>query len=63
MTKLKPCPFCGGKAILLDASYPYWVVCDDCGARVRGHRGVGDEGIKASIEAWNKRSKKRRREA
>lgn len=60
--KLKPCPFCGGKAILMDASYPYWIICDDCGARIHGNKGLGLGGIDASKEAWNRRTKKRRKE-
>ena len=60
--KLKPCPFCGGKAHIMDMGYPHWIYCEDCGAKVRG-RGFGDEGVEESIKAWNRRTKKRRKEA
>ena len=30
MTDLKPCPFCGGEAVIL----PYAVVCNNCGAKI-----------------------------
>ena len=39
---LKPCPFCGGKALLMyGPNYAYnlyeaWVCCKSCGASVRG---------------------------
>ena len=34
MTELKPCPFCGGKAKLMDAP-DVWVECTSCGAQSR----------------------------
>ena len=55
MTDLKPRPFCGGKAKMMDMGFPHWIYCEQCGARVHG-RVVGDEeGRKASIDAWNRR--------
>ena len=55
MIKLKPCPFCGGEAEMMDLCYPHWVYCTVCGARVHG--GVyGEDGELASAEAWNKRA-------
>lgn len=56
-SELKPCPFCGGKAALLDArSYrrglvedPYYVGCE-CGAQTYDY----DTPLKAT-EAWNTR--------
>ena len=50
--KLKPCPFCGGKAILsADKHYNiYSVWCDECCA---GTSNYGEE--KEAIDAWNSR--------
>lgn len=53
MIELKPCPFCGGEAQMMDMGYPHWVYCKTCGAKVHG-RVVGDE--QASVDAWNKRA-------
>ena len=60
--KLKPCPFCGGKAKLAKQTVSMWflqfdsyyVVCDNCGARSRIAVEVAEEKDKA-IEAWNMR--------
>jgi Lar family restriction alleviation protein len=54
--KLKPCPFCGGEAVLAwkvpRKRILYWVVCNGCPARI-------DEGGKWSeleaIAIWNTR--------
>ena len=51
---LKPCPFCGGEARMMDMGYPHWVYCKTCGARVHGGK-YGDEGEQASADAWNRR--------
>jgi len=57
MEKLKPCPFCGGKAEVVDYGLTgklKVVQCSDCGARTR----VFDPYIKfgeSGIEAWNRR--------
>lgn len=48
---LKPCPFCGGEAKIMDMGYPHWVYCENCGAKVHGR--THDE--KDSVEAWNRR--------
>ena len=55
MEKLKPCPFCGGEARVMDMGYPHWVYCTKCGAKVHGR--TNDE--KDSIEAWNRRAERR----
>ena len=64
-TKLKPCPFCGGKDIdpteerAMRYYHKRWFTvsyvlsCDDCPASVRGI----DK--KEAEEAWNKRTKRR----
>lgn len=60
--KLKPCPFCGGKAhieekVTLGGSSIVWVECESCGAR------LPDIYVKSSYcandkaaEAWNRRA-------
>ena len=53
MDELKPCPFCGGEAKVMDMGFPYWVYCTKCYAKVHG--GTLDE--KDSIEAWNRRAR------
>ena len=48
--KLKPCPFCGGKAIpYIDCGY-HIAECEDCEAMSCEH-----ETAEETIEAWNKR--------
>lgn len=60
--KLKPCPFCGCKDILAEPFYPYWIICEECGAKIRGYnQGIGLNSMAASREAWNRRSKGRRK--
>ena len=29
--KLKPCPFCGGKAVFVKSGASAWIRCSDCG--------------------------------
>ena len=50
--RLKACPFCGGKAHLMQMGFPHWVYCEDCGAKVQGRT---DNGID-SMRAWNRRA-------
>lgn len=49
MSTLKPCPFCGGEAKVMDY-WPFGVYCTRCAAKVPGFDG------KDSIDAWNRRS-------
>ena len=65
--KLKPCPFCGGEAVLWDREVvgygkivlTWQVFCKDCGIRTPHfytRKGVSLQMAKHSaIEAWNKR--------
>lgn len=50
--KLKPCPFCGGKAKLMDMGFPHWVYCEDCGAKLHGRTFCEND----SIDLWNRRA-------
>lgn len=54
--ELKPCPFCGGKAIILqtDTSYrysKYFATCNSCGAEMPRVCRTREE----AIEVWNRR--------
>lgn len=48
--KLKPCPFCGGKAVKIGRNV-FWVRCCGCGA---GTSVFDSE--KEAKEAWNRRA-------
>lgn len=50
--KLKPCPFCGGNAILNSLGFSHSVYCKDCGANMHGV--MDDE--KDIVEVWNTRT-------
>lgn len=52
MTKLKPCPFCGGKAILVDDQRV--IMCDNdfCDATMGQNRILSDERV---VRSWNTR--------
>lgn len=52
---LKPCPFCGGPAKLLEDLWPRFVYCTVCNARTMNMPQFGDEGSKAAVESWNRR--------
>ena len=54
--ELRPCPFCGGEAEIMDMGYPHWVYCKACTAKVHGQV-IGEGAEEASIEAWNKRTR------
>ncbi|WP_027859235.1 Lar family restriction alleviation protein [Marinobacterium jannaschii] len=51
--KLKPCPFCGGEAELIEAQYPY-VECTECGISIDFLRNREFD-HKAAVDKWNAR--------
>jgi Lar family restriction alleviation protein len=53
MTKLKPCPFCGGEAHISADRYKhhFWIECRECGASQLTYR--TEEEV---ISAWNQRT-------
>lgn len=57
--ELKPCPFCGGKGVLVLIDHRYYVMCDTCTCRTAsGYIGVryyGDAEAEA-VAAWNTRA-------
>ena len=49
--KLKPCPFCGGHAIIDGCDDTLWIViCKECNASI-GYKETKEE----AIEEWNRR--------
>ena len=58
MDKLKPCPFCGGKAKIVDVSGGWCaVVCDKCEATSKCIVYSGAYAAEAAaIKAWNRRA-------
>lgn len=54
LNKLKPCPFCGGKATFYtESSYPdEWtgILCSKCGFKTNAVWSIDEE-----IKKWNKR--------
>lgn len=58
MEELKKCPFCGGKADLVDYGLTGMmkaVQCSECGARTRAFDPKVKRGENA-IDAWNRRA-------
>lgn len=53
--KLKPCPFCGGKAFGPTDAWPHMVYCIQCGARVKGFK-FAEDGESEAVEKWNRRA-------
>lgn len=49
--KLKPCPFCGGQAGIIDIYGRYAVSCKECDAKTETANTMGD-----AAKAWNKRN-------
>lgn len=53
MMELKPCPFCGGKAVVVPLTFfkEYFAVCSKCHIE-QGHLYKSE---RAAVEAWNRR--------
>lgn len=57
MTELKPCPFCGGKATLVNnQSGTVYVECTKCFAMGERMYDWWGETTEQAIEAWNRRT-------
>lgn len=59
--KLKPCPFCGGKAKLKDFSaegryVDYRIVCTVCPVKMEGWGQANKLTREAAVIAWNRRT-------
>ena len=50
MTKLKPCPFCGGEDVLYYGQFDRIVICRGCGAQ-----GAARADYEGAAKVWNKR--------
>lgn len=53
--ELKPCPFCGGKAVLEKMGWPHHVYCSKCGAKITSVR-HDEDGEQEAIAKWNRRA-------
>lgn len=55
---LKPCPLCGGEAVIqrfgAHPSLPFRIICS-CGAEIRGGKG---ESVADAVERWNRRAER-----
>ena len=63
MTKLKPCPFCGGEAKIEhdwsvgnDGSAYFWATCNNRHCLVRPYSKEDFNSAEGAIEAWNTRA-------
>ena len=59
--ELKPCPFCGGEAVLRTSvffKHDAYVRCKKCGAKSMSYPSASAEDARLrTIEAWNRRTK------
>lgn len=53
-SELKPCPFCGGEAEIIDDAMGTISRCRRCGAE-NGNGVYGEEGNKLAVKDWNAR--------
>ena len=53
-SELKPCPFCGGEAEIIDDAMGTISRCRSCGAE-DGNGGYGEGGYKLAVKDWNSR--------
>ena len=51
---IKPCPFCGQRAVLDTNGHQTWVICVRCGSTGKRFNNGRDAADKA-VEAWNMR--------
>lgn len=54
--ELKPCPFCGGKAAVINSGVmigQVYIACRDCYANTKS-----DSTVEKAMEAWNRRTHK-----
>lgn len=61
MSKLKPCPFCGGEVIITDEEDFYMISCERCGCGVTFSSLDGEDEImeaskEETITSWNSRA-------
>lgn len=54
--ELKPCPFCGGRAVYDTNGNERWVICLKCGAMSRKTHFDDTTGRKLVADSWNRRT-------